>query len=206
MVAIFIACALTTAQPPGPHAAGAGTPAPATVPSERTGFRVLRVTDGQTLVLSTEGRTSSVRLLGVARFGPTGDGRDSDELASRFLTDLLRGQFVYLKYEGEPRQEKDGRIPAYVERVSDRLLVNLEVVRHGYGRIGPGLPKDQLVQFQTQEMQAWSTRRGLWGSFRRVQEEQLKPAAMKEKTAGIRSTSRNNRKQKKLSGQQADHG
>ena len=28
MVAIFIACALTTAQPPGPHAAGAGPPAP----------------------------------------------------------------------------------------------------------------------------------------------------------------------------------
>src|SRR5262245_57262555 len=103
MAAFLIACALTMAQPPGPHAAeGARVPAPVAVPDRRPAYRVLRAVDGQTLVVSQWGWTTKVRLIGVAPLQVGGDKKASDTFASRSLTRLFGGRTVHLRYEGNP--------------------------------------------------------------------------------------------------------
>ncbi len=106
----------------------------------RTPVPVVRVVDGDTVILLIDGKKHRVRLIGVdtpevvkPNEPPEPYGRE----ASLFLKNLLSGEEVYVVYEKEDKSNKDrfGRDLAYLYRAPDGLFVNQEIVKQGYGRV-----------------------------------------------------------------------
>lgn len=98
---------------------------------------VVRVIDGDTIVVQVNGHAETVRLIGVDT-PETKDTRKPVEYfgkeASRFTASLVKGQRVRLEIQTSPTsRDRYGRLVAYVFRVSDNLLVNKEIIRQGYG-------------------------------------------------------------------------
>jgi len=96
---------------------------------------VVRVVDGDTVVLSFDGRDERVRLIGIdtpESVKPDSPVECLGPEASAFTTSLLpEGTQVLVERDVEARDDY-GRLLAYVTRVDDGLFVNLEVVRRGF--------------------------------------------------------------------------
>ena len=112
---------------------------PSTIPtpdfSDAPGYPVIRVIDGDTVILDINGRETRVRLIGVDTPETVHPSKQVDSKEARlFLTNLLKGERVYLDYEPDNRTDIYGRTLAYVYRVPDDLFVNLEIIRQGYGQ------------------------------------------------------------------------
>ena len=118
---------MTLALVPTIRAAGPDAPPPS---------KVIRVVDGDTVVVELDGHPTTVRLIGVdvpesvhprkpvERFGVE---------SSKFLHGLLDGRSVRLEYEpGPSRLDRYGRTLAYLVR-DDDLAVNREIIARGYG-------------------------------------------------------------------------
>jgi endonuclease YncB( thermonuclease family) len=89
---------------------------------------VVRVIDGDTIVVQVNGHPETVRLIGVDT-PETKDPRKPVEYfgkeASRFTATLVKGQQVRLEIQTNPTsRDRYGRLLAYVFRRSDNLLVN----------------------------------------------------------------------------------
>jgi micrococcal nuclease len=83
--------------------------------------------------------------------------------ASTFLTNILKGEKVYLEYEKETQEtDKYGRLLAYLYRVPDRLFINLEIIRQGYGHAYTKYPFKYMDIFRDTERQARESGKGLW--------------------------------------------
>ncbi len=126
-------------------------------------FRVDRVIDGETLVVSGVG---TVRLLGVdvpRTFDAQRPGDESADPASVFLRRTLTDQAVRLEYDAT-RLDAAKRPLAYVY-VSSGVLVNAELVRLGLGRVNTEAPFKLREEFERHERDAQSSRRGLWASL-----------------------------------------
>ncbi len=118
---------------------------------------VLRIVDGDTLLVRSGGKTHRVHLLGVkAAAGNTVAGR----AAQVFLRNLLEGERVQLIESAEG--ELSGRVRVF--RVPDGLFVNLECVRQGYARVHPALEEPQRSLFDIYEKRARTAGKGLWHS------------------------------------------
>ncbi len=123
-------------------------------------FRVVRVLDGDTIVLDN-GET--VRLIGVdapeihhsevpvQRFG---------EEATEFLKRLAEGFECTLEYEPDDIRDKYGRILAYVF-VKGRLI-NAEIISRGYAYAYTRFPFRRQAEFVTLEHEARERQYGLW--------------------------------------------
>src|SRR5712672_2742360 len=98
---------------------------------------VVRIVDGDTAVLLLDGKSTTVRLIGVDTAETVDPRKPVDAYgkeASRFLTNLLEGESVYIEYEPTGSHfDMYGRTLAYLYRAPDGLFVNLEIVREGYG-------------------------------------------------------------------------
>src|SRR5262245_31186132 len=134
--------------------------------SKATAHRVLRVIDGDTIVISLDGKETKVRLIGVDT-PETVDFRKPVEAfgkeASRFTSNLLQGKSVYLEY-GQEKSDKYGRTLAYVYRAPDVLFINLEIIRQGYGHAYTEFPPfEHMELFRHYEKAAREAKRGLWG-------------------------------------------
>lgn len=123
-------------------------------------YRVERVVDGDTLVVATIG---TVRLIGV----DSPEMSDERSLARRlahdatgFLRTMVAGKPVRLEYDG-PRVDSYGRTLAYVF-LPDDTLVNLEIVREGFGHAYLQFPFRRIDRFRAAEREARDARRGLW--------------------------------------------
>jgi micrococcal nuclease len=97
--------------------------------SKDTPHQVLRIIDGDTVEIQYNDIPTRVRLIGM----------DTPELAQEygeeslnFARNLLLGEAVYLRFDGN-REDRYGRLRAYLYRAPDGLFVNLEIVRQGYG-------------------------------------------------------------------------
>lgn len=123
--------------------------------------RVIRVIDGDTIVLNTG---EKVRLLGV----------DTPELhhprkiiqcfgteAKGFTESKVLNRVVRLSYEGV-KYDRYGRTLAWVW-YGDRLL-NRDLIRAGYGFSYRKYPTSRLLEFNELERHAREGRVGLWGS------------------------------------------
>ncbi len=151
---------------------------PAEKQKARAEFPVVRVIDGDTLVVLMDARDVTVRLVGVAapeRTEPYGHE------AATFLTNLLKGESVQLEYEGGvPHLDRFGRTLGYVYRQPDGLAVNLEVVRQGYGSVYDEKHFSQEPVFRRYERRARSVKKGLWALPRpRVARPSPRPATPK---------------------------
>ncbi len=126
---------------------------------------VVRVVDGDTIVVELDGAEETVRYIGVDTpetvkpgapvecFGPE---------ASSLNKRLVEGETVRLAFDRE-RRDRYGRLLAYVH-VGD-LLVNAELIRQGVARtleIEPNTSRaDGLARL---EAQAGRVGKGLWGA------------------------------------------
>lgn len=146
-------------------------------------YPVERVVDGDTIVLA---RIGTVRLIGVD------SPEDSDRRpevrrlardASSFLRTMLVGKAVRLEYES-PRADAYGRTLAYVF-LPDDTLVNLEIVRQGFGHAYLQFPFGRIDRFRAAEREARDARRGLWADGLRRSTRTGQPARV-----WVNSTSR----------------
>lgn len=145
-------------------ACGGSDPLEALVPGERG--RVVRIIDGDALVLDTG---QSVRLVGLEAPAPARRdraGQPHADKSSRMLEDMALGRRVRLYYAGLTRDRYD-RALAHVltdDQLGPRLWLNLEMVSRGGARVrtwpDTALAAGVLVEA---ERDARETGRGLWG-------------------------------------------
>jgi micrococcal nuclease len=130
-------------------------------------YKVVRVVDGDTVVVLIDGKQTRVRLIGVdtpETMHPQKAVEAYGKEASQFTRNLLEGESVYLEYEaGVSKLDKYGRTLAYVYRVPDRLFINQEIIRQGYGHAYTKYPFKHLEAFRAQERAAQEAKKGLWG-------------------------------------------
>jgi micrococcal nuclease len=131
---------------------------------------VVRVIDGDTIVVQVNGHPETVRLIGVDA-PETKDPRKPVEYfgkeASRFTASLVKGQQVRLEIQTSPTsRDKYGRLLAYVFRQSDNLLVNKEIIRQGYRHAYTkySFDRGRMGEFRATERSAREQKRGLWAS------------------------------------------
>ncbi|RAN32771.1 hypothetical protein HY3_14075 [Hyphomonas pacifica] len=132
-------------------------------PGERG--RVVRVIDGDALVLDTG---QSVRLIGIeapARPYKEREGQPYHEESKRLLEDMVLGREVQLHYAGLTRDRYD-RALAHVrttDALGPTLWLNAEMVRRGGARVrvypDTALANEPLLKL---EKQARAAKEGLW--------------------------------------------
>jgi micrococcal nuclease len=131
---------------------------------------VVRVVDGDTIVVHLRTGDETVRLVGIDTpetvkpdtpvqcFGP--------EASARTKALLPRGTEVRLERDVEAR-DRYGRLLAYVYRRADGLFVNLSLAADGFARplsIPPNVA--YADRFGAAVAEARQTKRGLWGACR----------------------------------------
>jgi micrococcal nuclease len=127
---------------------------------------VVRVVDGDTVVVAVDGTEESVRLIGIDT--PESVARDRPdecfgaEAAQRLAELLPPGTVVRLTRDVEPRDVYD-RLLAYVQREPDGLFVNAAQVGDGYA-VAKDYPPNTThrADLERAERAARSTGRGLW--------------------------------------------
>lgn len=102
-------------------------------------WRVVRVIDGDTIVVRRLGRKKTVRLLGIdtpESVHPHKRVEFYSREASAFLRSLLEGSFVRLAFDrGRIRRDLYGRTLAYVYRLPDQLDISAHLLRKGYAKV-----------------------------------------------------------------------
>lgn len=152
-------------------------------PQSFCGHPVLRVVDGDTLVVRVSGKPEKIRLLNVdtpesvhpdkKRNTPMG------KAASAYIRSRLEGKTVCLEFEAEKRG-KYGRLLAYVIR--DSQNINLELVRLGWSPYYTkyGTSPRYHEAFTEAQTRARSLGLGIWA--RETQPASEKHAALLPKT------------------------
>ncbi len=138
-------------------------------------YDVVRVVDGDTIVVSTPEGNEKVRLVGV-NTPESVDPRKSVECfgkeASRHTAELLNGKAVRLEpdqHAGE--RDRYGRLLRYVY-LPDGTLLNLELVRDGYAHEnGYGHAYAKRDEFRAAEREARDAKRGLWNPATCMQQQ-----------------------------------
>jgi len=158
---------------------------------------VVRVIDGDTIILKIKGKRARVRLKGIDTpevENPYTAEEPYGKEASVFLKNLLRGELVYLRYEdGKPEYDKYKRLLAYVYRAPDMLFVNEEIVRQGYGVVFRKFPFQYKKRFQKLERKAKKAKKGMWeagaaGSRAPPRQKELRRSDQKGTTVYITRT------------------
>ena len=162
---VFVLCAgFFPALPSAPSLAA--PPAPR-VADPATTARVLRVVDGDTVVVACDGRPVTVRLIGVdtpETVHPRKPVERFGREASAFLKTLIDGKSVRLEYEpGPSRLDKYGRTLAYLYLEPGGLCVNREIIARGFGHAYTRYPFTFLDDFRAAERNARERQLGLWG-------------------------------------------
>lgn len=129
---------------------------------------VVRIIDGDTIVVRENKTSTVVRLIGIdtpEKVHPTKETECFAEEASEYMRLLLEGRSVYL--ENDPSQDqfdKYGRLLAYVYR-GDGLFINREMITRGYAYEYTFIvPYAFQSIFQVEEEEARQERRGMWAS------------------------------------------
>ncbi len=135
--------------------------------SKSIAYPVLRVIDGDTIVVDSNGLKITVRLIGIdtpETKHPTKPVQYYGKEASRFTDNLLKGEKVYLVGDTEgDKIDKYGRTLAHVYRAPDGLFVNAEIIRQGYGHAYTRFPFKYMEEFKQLERFARKAEKGLWG-------------------------------------------
>lgn len=129
-------------------------------------YPVVRIIDGDTIVVERYGEQVKVRLIGVdtpETVHPSKPVEHYGKEASRFTTNLLKGESVYLLSErSHEKTDRYGRTLAYVYRAPDGLFVNAEIIRQGYGHAYTRFPFKFMKEFRQFEQFARQVEKGLW--------------------------------------------
>lgn len=129
-------------------------------------YEVVRVIDGDTIVISKLGINETIRLIGVdtpETVHPSKPVQCFGKEASQKTKDWLEGEKVYLEIdETQGERDKYGRLLAYVYR-ADGLFINLELIMQGYAyEYTYNLPYKYQLKFKESEQFARTNGVGLW--------------------------------------------
>ena len=133
---------------------------------QKTSFPVLRVIDGDTIVVEINGTSEKVRLIGV-NTPETVDPRKKVECfgkeASRFVTDILTGTSVSLEADvSQGERDRYGRLLRYVY-LPDGTLFNKTIIAEGYGyEYTYHIPYRYMNEFKNAQYSAQKLKKGLW--------------------------------------------
>ena len=157
---LFSPCALgQEPAPPCPVKAFTGKPA----------HPVVDVADGESVLLEMEGKKTKVRLIGVNAPGTLRSPNKAEpfgEESSRFLRNLLKGESVYVEHEKVPADEDEyGRPLVYLYRAPDNMLVNLELIRAGYGTVSQSYSFHHRDSFAYYQSKAQADQKGIWATL-----------------------------------------
>ena len=135
--------------------------------AEAGSTRVLKVIDGDTVLVQVGGRRERVRYIGIdtpESVRPGAPVRCFAKRASAFNDRLVAGERVRLVADAE-RRDRHGRLLAYVYRERDGLFVNAELVRRGHARTLT-IPPNVAHAEELRRLAAVARRngRGLWSS------------------------------------------
>lgn len=140
----FISGAVAQAPPPGALAAE----------------RVVRVIDGDTVVLRRGGVDVSCRLLGVA--APELNQPGGPEAAA-YLRGWLAGKVVRVSYAGpEATRDRFGRLLANLWADRGRQLVNREIVARGFASVERRFKMPYRPELEAAEAEARTAEVGIW--------------------------------------------
>jgi len=168
-----VACARVASQPAGPattgaqHLTGADEAFRPIGPTESA--RVVRVVDGDTIVVRLGGHDQRLRYVGMDTPETVKPGSPVEWMgpeANRANTALVEGQTVVLEKDVSETDEY-GRLLRYVWLVvGDRwTLVNLELVRQGYAQVETDPPDVRYAdRFVAAQRAAREAGLGLWGA------------------------------------------
>ena len=129
-------------------------------------YKVLEVTDGDTVKIQYQGKATKVRLIGVdtpETVHPNKPVGVYGKEASAFTRNLLLGESVYLRFDTR-KTDNYGRLLAYLYRAPDGLFVNLEIVRQGYGHPYTQFAFKHLKLFQHYGNKAREINKGLYAA------------------------------------------
>lgn len=141
-------------------------------------YDVVRVVDGDTIVVSVEGKEVKVRLIGV----DTPESVHEDETkntaegkeASEWTTNLLTGKQVYLEYDVE-NEDNYGRTLAYVYLDDGITMVNRLLLENGLAQVMTVQPNSKYAdEFYDLQVVAREAGKGFWGTgfFEQTEEAQ----------------------------------
>lgn len=129
--------------------------------------RVVRVVDGDTIVVALGGRQERVRYIGVdtpETVKPQTPVQCFGKAASAANRRLVAGRRVRLVADVEAR-DRYGRLLAYVYREPDGLFVNAELVRRGFATVATFPPNVRhAARLRALAAQARRAGRGLWSA------------------------------------------
>ena len=150
---------------------GTSPSAPSAAIGTGEGYRVVRVVDGDTIVVEVQGENVTVRLIGLDT-PETVDPRKPVECFGKAASDEAKRLFGvgYARLETDPSQglyDKYGRLLAYVyiplNSVQEGLLVNKYLISEGDGHeYTYNLPYKYQAEFEAAEREARENKKGLW--------------------------------------------
>lgn len=128
-------------------------------------YDVVRVVDGDTLVLDMDGTQEKIRLIGVDTPESVHPNAAKNvaygKIASQYSKELLEGKAVQLEYDVQER-DKYGRVLAYV--YLDGQMYNKLLLAEGHAKAATFPPNVKYVdEFTKLEEQAREEQKGLWG-------------------------------------------
>ena len=130
-------------------------------------YRVVRVVDGDTLIIEMEDKEERVRLIGVdtpeSVHPDASKNVETGKIASDFTKSRLEGEYIELEFDVQER-DRYGRILAYVWH--DGEMYNKVLLREGYAQVATFPPNVKYVEDFTQlEKEAREAKRGLWAEL-----------------------------------------
>lgn len=133
---------------------------------ERVLYSVVRVIDGDTIVINKDGVNESVRLIGIDTPETVHSSKPVQCFgmeASKKTKEWLEGKSVELIIdEGEGERDKYRRLLGYVYR-EDGMFINLELIKQGYAyEYTYQQPYKYQKEFKAAQAEASSAKRGLW--------------------------------------------
>lgn len=132
-------------------------------------FTVIKVIDGDTVVISYQGESVKVRLIGIDT-PETKHPQKSVEYMGReaadFLNGLLEGREVSLKLDpvnaANGHLDRYERLLAYIYRIPDNLFVNEEIIAQGYSYPYNEFPFSHSEHFMDLAREARDAAKGMW--------------------------------------------
>lgn len=127
-------------------------------------YKVLKVVDGDTIVIDFDGVEEKVRLIGVdtPESVHPDDSKNLKEgvIASRYTKAMLEDKEVSLEFDVEERDQY-GRLLAYV--YIDGVMYNKTLLKEGYAKIATFPPNVSYVNdFKLLQKEARENKKGLW--------------------------------------------
>jgi len=170
MLSVVLAAALVTLAPARLAGPDGGTP-------RLDKVRVVAVHDGDTITVNLDGRSETVRLVGIDTpelEDERAEYRRAAEAAREFARSALKGKTVTLEADGRQRdRDRYERLLRYVI-LGDGTNFNEELVRKGYARVYDRFAFTLKPEFKRAEAEAKSQHLGIWslapGKARQVPE------------------------------------